>query len=74
MKNLFKKLVGIAAALGIVLTLAGPGVTALAAPVEIPSYTWEYKNTSGGWTTISDTFKASIASLYYDEDTPRVYN
>lgn len=66
MKKFMKRMMGIVATLAMVVTLLGPGITASAAPVEITSYTWEYKNASGTWVTIPATMKVAIDSLYYD--------
>ncbi len=65
MKNLFKKLVGIVAALAIVATVIGPGVTAEAATVT--GYTWEYTTDNGAtWSTVPAAMKAAIYRIDYD--------
>ncbi|GEM_PF-3966842 len=63
MKNLFKKLVGIVAALAIVAAVIGPGVTAEAAVVS--DYTWEFRAGSS-WQTVPADMKVAIASIEYD--------
>ncbi len=65
MKNLFKKLVGVAAALAIVATLVGPSVTAQAAIVN--GYDWDY-TTDGGvtWSEVPADMRPAIFKLDYD--------
>lgn len=68
MKNLVKRLVGIAAAFAIIVTTAaGAGITAQAATVT--GYTWESTSDGGeSWGTVPEAMRKAVASLDYDAE------